>query len=154
MGTGTVLADDPALTARDADGELLEEQPIPVVFGRREVPLGAALERHLHEAIRMAGADLAADLAELQRRGIRSLFIEGGPTLASCSSRQGSPTRCSSTSPGTDRRPRTAIDDVGVATIGDALRYATSPTWCDSATTPVVARGAPPRTPTPTRERA
>ncbi len=28
-------------------------------------------------------ADLAADLRDLQRRGIRSLFVEGGPTLAS-----------------------------------------------------------------------
>ena len=29
VGTGTVLADDPALTARGADGELLEHQPLP-----------------------------------------------------------------------------------------------------------------------------
>ena len=124
VGTGTVLADDPALTARDADGELLEEQPIPVVFGHREVPAGAALERHPHEAIRMAGTDLAADLAELQRRGIRSLFIEGGPTLASSFLAAGlADELLVYLAPALIGGPRTAIDDLGVATIADALRF-------------------------------
>jgi diaminohydroxyphosphoribosylaminopyrimidine deaminase/5-amino-6-(5-phosphoribosylamino)uracil reductase len=124
VGTGTVLADDPALTARDADGELLENQPIPVVFGRREVPAGAALERHPHEAVRMEGTDLAADLAELQRRGIRSLFIEGGPTLASAFLQAGyADELLVYLAPALIGGPRTAIDELGVATIADALRY-------------------------------
>ena len=38
VGTGTVLADDPALTARRADGSLAERQPLRVVVGRREIP--------------------------------------------------------------------------------------------------------------------
>ncbi|WP_127820288.1 bifunctional diaminohydroxyphosphoribosylaminopyrimidine deaminase/5-amino-6-(5-phosphoribosylamino)uracil reductase RibD, partial [Microbacterium sp. CPCC 204701] len=33
VGTGTVLADDPALTARAPDGSLLAQQPVPVVLG-------------------------------------------------------------------------------------------------------------------------
>ena len=33
VGTGTVLADDPALTARQPDGTLYDSQPIPVVLG-------------------------------------------------------------------------------------------------------------------------
>src|SRR6202000_226909 len=33
VGTGTVLADDPALTARLADGGLAERQPLRVVVG-------------------------------------------------------------------------------------------------------------------------
>ena len=38
VGTGTVLADDPALTARRADGSLAERQPMRVVVGMREIP--------------------------------------------------------------------------------------------------------------------
>src|SRR5690606_15295579 len=40
-GTGTVLADNPSLTARDGRGKLLvpaAEQPIPVVLGARPIP--------------------------------------------------------------------------------------------------------------------
>ena len=156
VGTGTVLADDPALTARDADGELLEEQPIPVVFGHREVPAGAALERHPHEAIRMAGADLAADLAELQRRGIRSLFIEGGPTLASSFLAAGLADEVLVyLAPALIGGPRTAIDDLGVATIGDALRYDFTDLVRLGDDVLVVARPRAAAHPdTPTRERA
>ena len=124
VGTGTVLADDPSLTARDADGELLESQPVPVVFGRREVPVGASLARHPHDAIRMSGAYLTADLAELQRRGIRSLFIEGGPTLASSFLSAGlADELLVYLAPTLIGGPRTAIDELGVATIADALRF-------------------------------
>ncbi|EUA09027.1 ribD C-terminal domain protein [Mycobacterium xenopi 4042] len=38
VGTGTVLTDDPALTARLADGTLAERQPLRVVVGKREIP--------------------------------------------------------------------------------------------------------------------
>lgn len=156
VGTGTVLADDPALTARDADGELLEEQPIPVVFGHREVPAGAALERHPNEAIRMAGTDLAADLAELQRRGIRSLFIEGGPTLASSFLAAGLADEVLVyLAPALIGGPRTAIDDLGVATIGDALRYDFTDLVRLGDDVLVVARPRAAAHPdTPTRERA
>lgn len=46
VGTGTVLADDPRLTARDAAGAELAHQPVPVVQGHRPVPDGAALAAH------------------------------------------------------------------------------------------------------------
>lgn len=38
VGTGTVLADDPALTARLADGSLAPQQPLRVVVGKRDIP--------------------------------------------------------------------------------------------------------------------
>ena len=41
VGTGTVLADDPQLTARRADGTLLPGQPLRVVVGRRDLPRSA-----------------------------------------------------------------------------------------------------------------
>ena len=93
VGTGTLLADDPALTARAETGGLLvpaAEQPIPVVLGHRAIPAAARIRQHpaldargLAEPIRLTGDDLAADLAELHARGVRRLFVEGGPAVAS-----------------------------------------------------------------------
>jgi len=93
VGTGTLLADDPTLTARTPSGELLvppAEQPIPVVLGRREIPADAAIRRHpalaargIAAPLRFDGGDLAAHLAELRAQGVGSLFVEGGPAIAS-----------------------------------------------------------------------
>jgi diaminohydroxyphosphoribosylaminopyrimidine deaminase / 5-amino-6-(5-phosphoribosylamino)uracil reductase len=100
VGVGTVLADDPLLTARDVDGA---RQPLRVVFDRRaRLPLDSQLLRTLDvspvlavvgpeadaASLRDAGAEvlvadgIASALADLGRRGITSLFLEGGPTLA------------------------------------------------------------------------
>ena len=38
IGTGTAIADNPSLTARDRDGTLLGNQPRRVVVGKRKVP--------------------------------------------------------------------------------------------------------------------
>jgi diaminohydroxyphosphoribosylaminopyrimidine deaminase/5-amino-6-(5-phosphoribosylamino)uracil reductase len=99
VGIGTVLADDPLLTARVPDAR----QPVRVVFDRQaRLPLDSQLLQTLDLApvlvvvapevdtspLRAVGAEvLAADgieaaLAELGRRGITSLFLEGGKTLA------------------------------------------------------------------------
>ncbi|MDJ0348066.1 bifunctional diaminohydroxyphosphoribosylaminopyrimidine deaminase/5-amino-6-(5-phosphoribosylamino)uracil reductase RibD [Cryobacterium sp. PH29-G1] len=83
VGTGTVLADDPALTARDEAGSLLTEQPVPVVVGRRAVPASAALFDHPEQPLFFDGQDLPGVLADLHGRGLRTVFIEGGPTVAS-----------------------------------------------------------------------
>jgi diaminohydroxyphosphoribosylaminopyrimidine deaminase/5-amino-6-(5-phosphoribosylamino)uracil reductase len=98
-GIGTVLADDPLLTARAPNAR----QPVRVVFDRRaRLPLDSQLLRTLDQSpvlvvvapevdtspLRAVGAEvLTADsieaaLAELGRRGITSLFLEGGKTLA------------------------------------------------------------------------
>lgn len=82
VGTGTVLADDPSLTVRDARGGLLGPQPLRVVIGRREVPAGAKLRDGAAPMVQFSGADLEQSLAELGRREIRHALLEGGPTLA------------------------------------------------------------------------
>ncbi|MGX5697691.1 bifunctional diaminohydroxyphosphoribosylaminopyrimidine deaminase/5-amino-6-(5-phosphoribosylamino)uracil reductase RibD [Agromyces soli] len=124
VGTGTLLADDPSLTARDDDGALLDAQPVPVVFGRRAVPDGAAIRRHPHEFVQFDGTELPAHLAELAARGIRSLFVEGGPTLASAFLAAGlADELLVYLAPALIGGPRLALEDLGVATIGEALRY-------------------------------
>jgi diaminohydroxyphosphoribosylaminopyrimidine deaminase/5-amino-6-(5-phosphoribosylamino)uracil reductase len=123
VGTGTLIADNPALTARDDTGALLPEQPIPVVFGTRPIPADARLHEHPHSPIVLSGADLAADLANLAQRGIRSLFVEGGPTLISSLVAAGLvDSYLLYLAPALLGGPRTALGDIGVASIGDIRR--------------------------------
>ena len=123
VGTGTVLADDPSLTARGDGGELLADQPVPVVVGDRAVPAGARLRTHPRELVQLAGHDPAAALDALWRLGVRSVLVEGGPTVASAFVRAGlvddylvylAPTLIGGA--------RTALDDLGVGTIDDQRR--------------------------------
>jgi diaminohydroxyphosphoribosylaminopyrimidine deaminase/5-amino-6-(5-phosphoribosylamino)uracil reductase len=74
VGAGTVRADDPELTVRlDDDAE--HAQPLRVVLGR--APEGA----RVHPALELSG-DLGEVLAELGRRGILQLLVEGGASVA------------------------------------------------------------------------
>ncbi|WP_417234572.1 RibD family protein [Arthrobacter sp.] len=80
-GTGTILADNPRLTARTPDGTPAARQPLRVVMGHREVPASAAITDgpgyvHLREH------DPAAVLADLAGRGIDHAMIEGGASIA------------------------------------------------------------------------
>jgi len=83
VGTGTVLADDPALTARGDGGELVPDQPLPVVVGERRIPTDARLHRHPRGVLETGTRDLVAVLGQLHARAIRRVYVEGGPTLAS-----------------------------------------------------------------------
>lgn len=124
VGTGTVLADDPALTARDPEGALLPEQPVPVVFGERPTPGDAAVRRHPREPVFLSGAHLDDDLAALHERGIRTLFVEGGPTLASALVAQGlADELLVYLAPALLGGPRLAIGELGIESIAGALRY-------------------------------
>ncbi|WP_460960645.1 bifunctional diaminohydroxyphosphoribosylaminopyrimidine deaminase/5-amino-6-(5-phosphoribosylamino)uracil reductase RibD [Parasphingorhabdus pacifica] len=81
-GTGTVLADDPQLTARDQDGRPADRQPLRVVVGDRELPTAARVLDDSAGTVRLPGGDPAAVLAELARRDVVDVLLEGGPRLA------------------------------------------------------------------------
>ncbi len=103
VGIGTVLADDPRLTVRDAPPP--RRPPLRIVFDRharlpleskvvrsaREVPVivvaesppavrRAALERAGVEVL--LAPSLEGSLVALRERGIRSMLVEGGAKLA------------------------------------------------------------------------
>ncbi len=122
VGTGTVLADDPTLTARGDGGELLPHQPIPVVFGSTPVPTDARLRQHPAGLIELGHRDLGTGLGELYLRGIRRLYVEGGPTLASAFLREGLVDEVLVyLAPLLLGGPKTAIDDLGVTTMSEAV---------------------------------
>jgi diaminohydroxyphosphoribosylaminopyrimidine deaminase/5-amino-6-(5-phosphoribosylamino)uracil reductase len=108
-GSGTILADDPQLTAREPDGSLCERQPVRVVLDRTgRTPPGArifagpsrtlvATTHHASAewlaAIRAAGGEpvvlpesaegveAGAVLDELGRLGILTVLVEGGSVV-------------------------------------------------------------------------
>lgn len=83
VGSGTALADDPALTARDEAGALLPDQPLPVVVGRRDPEDHAAVHGHPKPLLRVRSHDPRAALDAIAEAGATSAFLEGGPTLVS-----------------------------------------------------------------------
>ncbi len=89
VGTGTVLADDPRLTVRDAAGQPLERQPLRAVMGLRPVPAGARLASGPGIVERLRTRAPEAALATLWDKGIRDVWLEGGPTLAAAFLRAG-----------------------------------------------------------------
>lgn len=129
VGIGTVLADDPSLTARGDAGELLTDQPLPVIVGDRAVPDDAAVRRHPRGMLALPGHDLAASLRILRDHGVHSVFVEGGPTVASALIAAGLVDEyLVYLAPVLLGGPRTALDDLGVGSIGDRRRLDTTST--------------------------
>lgn len=71
VGAGTVRADDPSLTVRDAEGP----DPMRVVLGT------APPEAKVHPCLEMSG-DLGDVLDDLGVRGVLQLMVEGGARVA------------------------------------------------------------------------
>ncbi len=103
VGMGTVLADDPLLTVREAPAPRVP--PLRVVFSRSgRLPLTARMAQHAQEApvvtfasssdpsydhaLRELGVEvvmatsLVDALQTLRERGVRSILLEGGATIA------------------------------------------------------------------------
>ena len=71
VGMGTVRADEPRLDAR---GVGARKQPRRLAFGSGPLPRGSELE--------LRSGPLGTELQALAAEGVRSLLLEGGPTLA------------------------------------------------------------------------
>lgn len=124
VGTGTVLADDPALTAR-TDTDLDDRQPVPVVVGSREIPAGARIRQHPRTPIIHATRDLVSVLDDLFDRGLYRAFVEGGPTLASAFvAADLADELLAYIAPTLLGGPRSALSDIGVDTITRQRRLA------------------------------
>jgi diaminohydroxyphosphoribosylaminopyrimidine deaminase/5-amino-6-(5-phosphoribosylamino)uracil reductase len=83
VGAGTVRADDPELTARDArDLELGSPDPLRVVLGH--APAGA----RVHPCLELDG-ELGGILDTLGGKGVLQVLVEGGATVAGAFHRAG-----------------------------------------------------------------
>lgn len=122
VGTGTVLADDPTLTARLSDGTPAPRQPLRVVVGEREISSEANV---LNDDSRTMVIRTHDPLEVLQALSDRTdVILEGGPTLAGAFVRAGLVDRILAyLAPTLLGGPITAIDDAGVSTMSQARRW-------------------------------
>ncbi|MCT9871845.1 bifunctional diaminohydroxyphosphoribosylaminopyrimidine deaminase/5-amino-6-(5-phosphoribosylamino)uracil reductase RibD [Paenarthrobacter aurescens] len=124
VGTGTVLIDNPRLTARTPDGRLSERQPLRAVMGLREVPQDAAVRgtdgRFVHLPTRVP----AEALSTLFDQGVRHVMVEGGSSILSTFLAADlvdelivylAPTLLGSGTP--------ALNDLGITTLADAQHW-------------------------------
>lgn len=122
-GTGTVLTDDPQLTARRPDGVPAAHQPLRVVVGSRAVPATARVLDSAAPTIRLTERRPVAVLAELAARGVVDVLLEGGPTLAGAFVAAGCVDRVlAHVAPALLGQGPAALGDAGVATMGGIVR--------------------------------
>ena len=124
VGTGTALADDPALTVRDETGEPAPThlQPLRVVVGSRRLPPASRVLADDHYLL-LPDHDPRTVLAVLAEREIRHVLLEEArpsrpPSCAPASSTRSSPY----TAPALLGAGPAALADFGATTITDALR--------------------------------
>lgn len=121
-GTGTVFADDPALTARLPDGSLADHQPLRVVVGMREISPDATVLNDDSRTMVIRTRDPHEVIKALADR--TDVLVEGGPTLAGAFLRAGAIDRILAyVAPILLGGPVTAIGDVGVQSIAQAHRW-------------------------------
>lgn len=123
VGTGTVLADNPSLTARKADGSLYEHQPLRVILGNSTLPSGLRAFDETAETLRVRNSDLQVLLAELYARGVKHLMVEGGPTVASSFVQAGLVDEfVTYIAPQLIGGPGLAVRDLGISSMSEAIQ--------------------------------
>jgi len=122
VGTGTVFADNPSLTARLPDGGLAEHQPLRVVVGKREIPPDSNVSRGDSPTMVLHTRDPHEVIRALSSR--TDVLLEGGPTIAGAFLAAGVIDRILAyIAPVLLGGPFGAVDDVGVTSIAHALRW-------------------------------
>ncbi|MFI2212932.1 bifunctional diaminohydroxyphosphoribosylaminopyrimidine deaminase/5-amino-6-(5-phosphoribosylamino)uracil reductase RibD [Streptomyces sp. NPDC020141] len=149
VGSGTLAADDPHLAVRGVDGA---SQPLRVVLDTHAVirpdarvlddaaPTLIAVGEHADtarlpgvETVRLPaderGLSVHALLDELHGRGVRSVLLEGGPTLAGAFVAAGAVDQVVAyLAPVLLGAGPAALGDAGISTIGEAFRLETTDT--------------------------
>jgi len=122
VGTGTVFADNPSLTARLPDGSLAERQPLRVVVGKREIPPDSNVSRGDSPTMVLHTRDPQEVIRALSSR--TDVLVEGGPTIAGAFLRAGVIDRILAyVAPVLLGGPFGVVADVGVTGIAHALRW-------------------------------
>jgi diaminohydroxyphosphoribosylaminopyrimidine deaminase/5-amino-6-(5-phosphoribosylamino)uracil reductase len=124
VGTETVLVDNPRLTAREADAQESDRQPLRAVMGLREVPADAAVRGTDGKFIQLPTRDPAEALELLFAEGVRHVMVEGGSRILSAFLGAGlvdelivylAPTLLGAGTP--------ALRDLGISTLADAQHW-------------------------------
>ncbi len=122
VGTGTVLRDDPTLTARHPDGSLRDHQPTRVVLGQRAIPADARILAPVAPTIHVTEHDPAAVLAALP--DALHIQVEGGPTVLGAFFAAGLVDRVQVyLAPTILGAGLSSVDDRSVRTLADAHRF-------------------------------
>ena len=122
VGTRTVAVDDPQLTVRDQLGAALPRQPLRAVMGERDLDPGRRVFDDAAETVQLRTRDPEAALKELFARDRQHVFLEGGPTLAAAFlEAQLVDEVVAYVAPMLLGSGRTAVGDLGISTITDAL---------------------------------
>jgi len=122
VGTGTVKRDDPELTARRPDGSYYENQPIRIVIGQSDLPKNLRIFNDKSTTIELKTRDLDQVLSEVWARGIKHIFIEGGPAVANAFVKAGLVDEfIVYMAPMLLGGKNTALSDIGVETMSEAI---------------------------------
>lgn len=122
VGSGTVAADDPALTARLEDGSLAPRQPVRAVMGLSEVPPDATVRGTDGRFRHLATRDPAAALGMLG--DVQHVLVEGGPRLTGAFLTAGLIDEVDAyLAPLVLGAGRSAVVDAGVATLLEAHQF-------------------------------
>ena len=133
VGTGTVFADNPRLSARHPDGSDAAHQPLRVAMGLRHVPEDAAIRSG--RFLQLTTRDPWDAVKQLAGDGVGHLMIEGGPTIASAFLAAGlvdelviyqAPILLGAGTP--------AVQSLGVSSLGDASTWILDPHGGDAVT--------------------
>ena len=126
VGTGTVRADDPALTVRAAGRADGAHRPLRVVLGISGIPAGSRLLDDAAPTLHLPTRDLREALRVLHGREVRHLLVEGGPTVAAAFLRAGLVDEVLTyLAPAVLGRGAPVVGDLGVRTMADITRLRT-----------------------------
>ena len=123
VGTGTVIADDPALTVRGPEGSVSGRQPLRVVMGLRPIPQSSGVLDLTAPTLHLTTHDPADALKSLHEQEIHHVWLEGGPTVAAAFLGAGLVDEIVAyLAPALLGGGRAAVGDLGIQTIDQTMR--------------------------------